>query len=211
MVEYKCCPGCKVTKPKSEYHRSRSRSDGCSGYCKVCMRERRRVWYLANRERVLEENARWKAENPDRVRAIAQAWHAKNAVRLRAQNAAWYQANRARMLEARAAWRAQNPDYWNRWNAANPDAVRSKRDRRRANRMNAPTIPFTPDQLRERMRYWGNRCWVCGSSGDEVDHVKPLNKGGAHALCNLRPICRSCNARKRDTWPYPVERLKRAC
>jgi 5-methylcytosine-specific restriction endonuclease McrA len=45
---------------------------------------------------------------------------------------------------------------------------------------------------------------VCGGQPVETDHVKPLSKGGAHMLCNMRPICRSCNARKSNHWPMSV-------
>jgi 5-methylcytosine-specific restriction endonuclease McrA len=45
---------------------------------------------------------------------------------------------------------------------------------------------------------------MCGAEAVEWDHVKPLAKGGAHILANLRPACLSCNRSKRDRWPLPV-------
>jgi len=36
----------------------------------------------------------------------------------------------------------------------------------------------------------------------DIDHVKPLNKGGMDCLSNLRPACPGCNRSKRDRWPY---------
>lgn len=69
-------------------------------------------------------------------------------------------------------------------------------------------LPFTQEQQDARWALWGGRCWVCGiADATEEDHVKPLSAGGWHALANLRPICKSCNARKRDSWPLPPDRL----
>ena len=59
-------------------------------------------------------------------------------------------------------------------------------------------------QLAAKLSYWGNRCWLCRGPATQVDHVKPLAKGGPHCLANLRPICGSCNSRKQDTWPWPT-------
>jgi 5-methylcytosine-specific restriction endonuclease McrA len=64
-------------------------------------------------------------------------------------------------------------------------------------------IPFTIEELEGKFTYWNNCCWVCGDPADEVDHVKPLAVGGKHMLCNLRPICISCNRRKHGRWPLP--------
>lgn len=75
---------------------------------------------------------------------------------------------------------------------------------RRSRKSNAPSIPFTSAQLSERMRYWGDRCWMCTGPFETIDHVKPISKGGAHALMNLRPACKSCNSRKHARWPFPA-------
>jgi 5-methylcytosine-specific restriction endonuclease McrA len=47
-------------------------------------------------------------------------------------------------------------------------------------------------------------CWMCGGDADTVDHVKPLSKGGAHILANLRSACQSCNSSKGATWPFDL-------
>ena len=69
-------------------------------------------------------------------------------------------------------------------------------------------VPFDQAQQDARWAMWGGRCWMCGIAGaTEEDHVKPLSAGGSHTLSNLRPVCKSCNASKRGTWPLPTERL----
>lgn len=34
----------------------------------------------------------------------------------------------------------------------------------------------------------------------ELDHIRPLSKGGGHTYKNTQLLCRQCNADKSDTW-----------
>lgn len=124
----------------------------------------------------------------------------------RAYAAARYRDNPAGMLAAKKRWKAA-------WRKANPERAKLSSfnaNRRRKQRYQAvPRIPFTLDQLASRLRYWGNRCWMCGGSGETVDHVKPLAKGGAHALMNLRPACLPCNSGKGSKWPLEASYSRR--
>lgn len=45
----------------------------------------------------------------------------------------------------------------------------------------------------------------------ELDHIKPLSKGGDHSYKNTQCLCRRCNLEKSDTWqPQEVESLLQA-
>lgn len=127
----------------------------------------------------------WKADNPEQQAAWARA----NPTRRRASGRRSYWRNRERERERSRKWYAQ------------PGRERLKSQRRRARRLAVATIPFTPDQLDQRMSMFGKRCWLCGGPFEQVDHVKPVSKGGPHMLANLRPACNRCNARKKDRWP----------
>lgn len=91
-----------------------------------------------------------------------------------------------------------------RWRRDNPAKFRETRARYRLRLNQARHIPFTDEQLRAKVAYWGDRCWMCHGPHDAIDHVKPLSKGGWHALMNARPTCKSCNSSKNGRWPYPV-------
>jgi 5-methylcytosine-specific restriction endonuclease McrA len=56
-----------------------------------------------------------------------------------------------------------------------------------------------------RMRAAASRCPLCRvrlidepyrPASKELDHILPLNQGGAHSIWNVRIICRSCNLRR---------------
>ena len=48
-------------------------------------------------------------------------------------------------------------------------------------------------------------CQYCGRSAPkvtlEIDHQKPVSKGGTNDINNLVTSCRSCNRGKRDKFP----------
>lgn len=56
-----------------------------------------------------------------------------------------------------------------------------------------------------RLRANAKRCPLCRirlvdepylPASKELDHIVPLNKGGAHSIWNVRIICRTCNIRR---------------
>lgn len=136
------------------------------------------------------EAAREAARREDRRRWVAANPEAMNAARL-----AWRVANPERRREHRRAAKKRNP-------VANRSYVRARRARTKG----LTVVPITAEQLRQRWAFYGGLCWICGSNKDiQIEHVKPLSKGGAHMLCNLRPACAECNARKGTRWPYAKE------
>ena len=50
----------------------------------------------------------------------------------------------------------------------------------------------------------GYRCRICGANGYfdslEIDHVKPIAKGGKSTFDNLQTLCRTCNKNKGDNY-----------
>jgi 5-methylcytosine-specific restriction endonuclease McrA len=47
-----------------------------------------------------------------------------------------------------------------------------------------------------------NRCQYCGSAAENLDHVLPRSRGGAHEWDNVVAACRPCNARKGNRTPH---------
>ena len=101
------------------------------------------------------------------------------------------------------------------WYANNLEAGRAiKRKseyKRRAAKRATQVANISNAQILEKVKYYGNKCWVCRGPWCEIDHVKPLSKGGSHILANLRPICRHCNSSKAANWPIKVINKRRFC
>ncbi|MEV7425204.1 HNH endonuclease signature motif containing protein [Streptomyces sp. NPDC091212] len=69
--------------------------------------------------------------------------------------------------------------------------------------LDPPHGPSRRDVLRrwEELEWWS--CTYCdapfgGMVVAEVDHIRPLAKGGLHIWVNLAPSCRDCNRSKGD-------------
>ena len=60
-------------------------------------------------------------------------------------------------------------------------------------------LPYTEQQLAARLSIFRG-CWICAGPKQAIDHVKPLSLKGLDALCNIRPICHSCNSSKAKRW-----------
>ncbi len=49
-----------------------------------------------------------------------------------------------------------------------------------------------------------HRCQYCGAAAENIDHVVPRSRGGAHTWENVVAACRPCNTRKEDRQPAEV-------
>ena len=139
-------------------------------------RARQRAYYARHREEIRAKQNAAAAGCRDR-KSVANRRH--------------YEQNREKIVAMQKLWRQSNEDL-----------VRERSQRRNALKREATVVPFTAAQLSQRMSMYA-RCWICGDPRwTDVDHVKPLSKGGPHMLANLRPACRECNNRKSATWPF---------
>lgn len=214
MVEgTKSCRKCGLIRPFSDFNRKAASPDGLQPACRECVSAYNRGMYERDPAAKRAKNAAWAAANPDRVREMArvrmaQSW-TQRPEEMRAYHRRWYAENperrRSALRESARRRRAADPqgsrDYQRLWRELNRDKVSAMNRRRRARKAAVLSLPFTPTQLAQRLSMYPG-CWMCGGLPETVDHVKPLAKGGAHILANLRPACWSCNSSKRESWPY---------
>lgn len=230
----KKCSTCKTDKPRDSFNKYAQAKDGLQPRCRDCQRERRVEWYAANRESEIAKARAWNLANPERVRAIDKARNVRNPEARRQSSAKNYANNGHRWIATKSALRTLDPIPFREsekvWRAANKDNIRAKHERelaknpnlsrdrywkdpayarqktakRRAIKRGATIGIITPESLAARIAFYGGKCWMCGDPYTDMDHVKPLSKGGAHMLANLRPACAPCNSIKSDKWPYSV-------
>ena len=104
----------------------------------------------------------------------------------------WRSDNRERARETSRNWKLNHKEQSKMLDLAN-------RDRRRQTK----TIGWaTPEQIKNRMLFYGELCIYCKAPYEEVDHFFPLSKGGTSWPANLVPACRSCNRKKYNKNPW---------
>lgn len=198
----KRCKRCHVVKPVSEFIWAGER---WSAACRPCTSELRKARWRkdieASRARSREVDRRRKEErapkrhahyltNRERVAVQTKARYRRLRDQLLAQNRAWREANR----EYVAAYQRQYQPLWRR---ANIDRMHRYGAEYRARKIKATIGLVDRQAIIERD---GGVCYLCGKKPRkgslELDHVVALRDGGTHSEDNLRPACRSCNAKK---------------
>jgi hypothetical protein len=61
---------------------------------------------------------------------------------------------------------------------------------------------YIPSKIKSKLfERDGGICQECGDPYDiEIDHIKPVSKGGTSTLNNLQLLCKPCNRKKRDKY-----------
>lgn len=138
-------------------------------------------WYKEHRKEKASYNRKYRRENYDRIR---KHW-AKHKEERAAHGRKWRQERR----EEDAARKR-------RWQLENPERCCELAHRYRARKLNATIEDVDEQRIYE---LYDNTCIYCGSKESlSLDHIVPLNGGGAHCEDNLTVACRSCNASKND-------------
>lgn len=216
-METKACTKCREVRPLTDFCKDRKRKDGLSLHCKACRQSyhaknrdkslaQMRDYYRANRDEISAQRKERYLENREQRIEDARAYYWKNRESRKIAYREWHASNREKANADRRLNRLANLEREKATSAAwyelNREVVFEANRRRRARLADAYTVPFTSEQLASRLAYYGGRCWICGAPWEHWDHVKPLAKGGAHMLANLRPACAGCNLGKGARWPY---------
>ncbi len=166
---------------------------------------KRRVWNLANRDKILEQR------RIDRI---------KNPAKFRAWQHARYLRDKAKILEKTKAYRIAHPEIslkaQRTYRAKHPAKVISQYARRRALKKSAADNFKALTAWMENIRAQKfATCYYCEkvipSSQVHFDHIVPIVKGGQHTPENLCVSCAPCNQKKGakliSVWVKPGQQL----
>jgi 5-methylcytosine-specific restriction endonuclease McrA len=65
-------------------------------------------------------------------------------------------------------------------------------------------------EIRKVFSTFKHRCAVCGARRPlELDHRKPLSRGGRHTVRNLQVLCKGCNSRKGNRRPWSLRAARK--
>jgi 5-methylcytosine-specific restriction endonuclease McrA len=185
------------------------------GNCVECQAQNYRDWYPENVSGIVERNARWRADNPEKV-----AKHDRDKViRRRARDLDGFlqnQRNRNKRFRERHPERiketSQEYYYSHRekiiagvleWTRTHPEQARAKGSRKRA-RLAAAPGSHTIEELLALLEEQGGLCVGPGCGVDirdtwTIDHKIPLTREEtSDDIGNIQLLCFACNASKRD-------------
>lgn len=95
----KRCPSCGETKPRTGFHRDKSKSSGFCSHCKSCVK----TYQAAIMPQILKSGQRWREANPEKVRRTKEA----NREAYSATGARWQRDNPDKHCHKQAARRAR--------------------------------------------------------------------------------------------------------
>jgi len=164
-------------------------------------RERMRQYRAANPEKVKEAGRKWRASNPEYKRKWAEAHPGYFTEAMRR----WVKNNPERDRANKKRFWENHPGYRREWAAKNPDKAKQSWTLASLRRRGVRVLRrLNHDALLSKFAYFGNKCVYCGSSQNlQIEHIKPVSKGGSSLLCNLAPACAPCNMKKGAKWTGP--------
>jgi hypothetical protein len=151
--------------------------------CKICVRARK---------------AKWRAENPEKMKAACAKWRAENPEKMKAARDKWYAANRDRERANNAKRRAENPLQYR--------MARLVRNANCSARRAGVDGTFDPLDFLLLCVSHGWRCYICNEPLTwrtvTPDHMVPFSwgrvRGCTNTINNISPCCELCNERKRN-------------
>jgi 5-methylcytosine-specific restriction endonuclease McrA len=227
----KTCCTCKVPKPASEFYADKRTPDGLYCRCKICHNAATSRYAKANKEKTAANARKWRAENPEKAKAVSLKSslkrYAKDPEPQKARTKAWYAKNKARASEYHRQRRAIERDaliaYHKEYYLAHADDIkaRSKKyseDNRlamrpaataRAQKRNATKINAFPAWANvvaiEELYALAAKMTEETGVRHEVDHIVPLTSDrvcGLHVEHNLKVITGDDNRSKSNRyWP----------
>ncbi|QZE11304.1 HNH endonuclease [Streptomyces phage Forrest] len=78
----KTCKSCGEEKEFSSFYKDSRRKDGYISICIPCDKEKKKQYYLDNKEKVKEAAVRWQANNNEKVRGYKNKWKRANKHKL---------------------------------------------------------------------------------------------------------------------------------
>lgn len=180
--------------------------------------QKKKAYYLANKERINAKNRAWYAENKEKRNASQKAYREANKEKIAAQNKRYTATEDAREKRRKrdrdrydpikqkaknTAFREANPEYHKEWKQHNSYKNAAYTANRRAAQLQQ--TPSWADQVAISFVYHAADVIhkVYGGVKPHVDHIVPLqgdNVSGLHVENNLQLLSAKDNMSKSNTW-----------
>lgn len=166
---------------------------GCVGAsctrCGECSKELAKEYRRNNPEKVKESLKMWYEENREKMLEYHKQYHKKT-----------YANNREKILACNKKWYEENKEkadiYYLEYRMKNKDKISKRSGHKRRALKKASGGSFTTEQLNHCLEFFNNKCAYTGEQLGEsydIDHIKPISKGGTSYIFNLVPTTPTAN------------------
>jgi 5-methylcytosine-specific restriction endonuclease McrA len=191
----KICPTC-----KAEFELG----DCIDGKCRPCMKAYQARYYAENRERIRAMQEQWRQKNPEYLARYGAEY--RKTAKFSKGVGEWRKRNREKTLAYSRSWYSRNRDQHRaatyRWAKDNNLAVRAIAHTRR-HRSAGAVGSFSSEDILAIYAAQEGKCAACAAGLERyhIDHVMPLALGGSNFPSNLQLLCPSCNCSKGSKHP----------
>lgn len=143
-------------------------------------------WYANNKDRHQQLMTEWRENNREHNLMLVREWQKNNKDRVRKYAKCSYSNNKDLHRKRVKQYRMDHPDNYRAWGAA-----------RRAKKLNqTPPMTDLDKQLIQSMYKLARlKTWATGIE-HQVDHIKPISRGGLHCFNNLQVLTAEDNYKK---------------
>ena len=189
------------------FHKKKAYKYGLSSMCKQCRLKKEKQYYLNDKEKVLKRKRKWYLNNKEKVLKHNKKYTQEHEERTKEYKKQWYEDNRERLLEKRAQYYQDNKELHKerckkyRKTLQGQITEFNSHCKRRFKEENQGS-GITKEQWFECMTFFNFKCAYSGTQLNKdnrsIDHIVPLNLGGAHEIWNVVPMYISYNISKLD-------------
>ncbi len=179
--------------------------------CKECCLLQKHEYYIKNKKHIAHK----KKNNPYTL-IKAKEYRDKNKEELAQKRKIYVNKNKEKIAESTKKWQIKNKD---RQKATRIKYEKTKSFKiSRTNSSNKRRFIMKNGELNINIKYpliselqsmldnQNNKCVICNieisreQKNIQLDHIKPLAKGGTHTTDNVQWLCADCNRNKSDKW-----------
>ena len=132
----KTCRKCGIAKELVDFEKAKQNKDGLNGQCRVCVAERKKAYYEANKEKITEKTKAYYEANKEKIveqkKAYSEVYYEANKEKIAEQTKVYYEANKEKIAEQTKVYYEANKEkiveQKKAYNEANKEKIKAYRE-----------------------------------------------------------------------------------
>ncbi len=124
----KICIKCKIPKELKEFNKNKRKKDGLEVYCKECVREKSKQYYLENKIIHNKRTSQYIQNNKEKHKNLMDNWYENNKEKLKPIYKQYYLDNKDTIIEKSKIWQSNNKEqyqeYQKEWRLNNKEKLK---------------------------------------------------------------------------------------